>query len=132
MCVCVCARANLVNFKECGSFLNNKAELSFLFVHTSSTLHTHAHTHTHTRTHTHTHTHTHTQAKKLAKETSSLCEAANMYVQCHVSEEQLTASGKSVAVSTAQLLLVLQVRMEAGSQERSQLQVRARSAAGDS
>ena len=59
----------------------------------------------------------------VATATSNLCEAANLVVQDQASEDKLIAAAKSVASSTAQLLMACQVKADPRSESNKRLQV---------
>ena len=59
----------------------------------------------------------------VATATSNLCEVANLAVQGQASEEKLVAAAKSVASSTAQLLIACQVKSDVRSENNRRLQV---------
>uniref|UniRef100_A0A8B9VPC5 Talin 1 n=1 Tax=Anas zonorhyncha TaxID=75864 RepID=A0A8B9VPC5_9AVES len=59
----------------------------------------------------------------VAAATNNLCEAANVAVQGHASEEKLILSDKQVAASTAQLLVACKVKADHDSDAMMRLQV---------
>ncbi len=64
------------------------------------------------------------QTKALAEQNYAMCETANLYVQAQVSEDRVIETAKSVAGATAQLFIVAQIKVEAGSEHHKQLQVK--------
>ena len=58
----------------------------------------------------------------VAAATHTLCDAANAMVQGHASEEKLISAAKSVASSTAQLLVACKVKADADSVAMKRLQ----------
>ena len=59
----------------------------------------------------------------LARDTFSLCEAANALVKGYSSEEKLIGAAKQVAGSTAQLLLACKVKADPGSPSMRRLEL---------